>query len=51
MISPIRNRLNVPIVSMPARSRHWWRLIVEKQKKNSVNTTGMEETLKKETMF
>ena len=33
MTSPIRNRLNVPIVSTPARSRHWWRLIVEKQKK------------------
>ena len=36
MTLPIGNRLNVPIVSTPARSRHWWRLIVEKQKKKTV---------------
>ena len=37
MTPPVRNRLNIFIISMPARSRHWhwWRLILEKEKKKS----------------
>ena len=34
---PIRNRLNIPIISTPARSRHWWRLIAKKKKKREKN--------------